>query len=159
MNKKQLYLFNRLILAQAYIFSKQCEADKADMPAICYRIKTAGFNSMHINRFDDEERACIKALSELPKTEELRKIQSSAVINILELMRLWVEDIPKEDRLNINISDSSLKIGKNHYIKHMLKLRKTDTENHATMRELMDVSSETTKKWYNMAHNHIKNTF
>jgi len=159
MNNKQLRLFNRLVLAQAYIFSKQCEQDNADMPPIAYRIKTAAFNSFHINRFDDEERACIKNIAELPGMEELKKMQTSAIINILELIRIWVEEIPREDRPNINISDKKLLLGKNHYVLHMMKLRKNKPDVHSEMKELVQLSTESVEKWYNMAYIYIKENY
>jgi len=159
MTEKQLQLFNRLILAQAYIFSKQCEQDNSDMPPIAYRIKTAAFNSFHINKFNDEERACIKNIAELPGMDELKQMQTSAIINILELIRIWVEEIPKEKRPNINISDNKLILGKNHYVIHMIKLRKDRPDVHSEMRELVQLSTESVEKWYNMAYIYIKENY
>jgi len=159
LNKEQLYLFNRLILAQTYIFSKQCEVDNADMPPVAYRIKSAAFSSFHINRFNEEERVCIKTIAELPEMDEIKKMQTSAVINILELMRIWSNDIPKEFRPNINIADSKLALGKNHYVMHMLKLRKNNAEVHAEMKELVALSTQSVEKWYNIVFKYIKENY
>jgi len=156
MNRQQLNLLNRLVLAQVYIFSKQCEVDKSSMPDIAFRMKTAGFNSFHINKFTDEERAHIKKIANLPPMEDLKKTQTSSVINILELMRIWAEDIPKEDRPNINISDKLLLRGKNHYIMHMIALKRNTPETYVEMDDLIVVSTENIEKWYNMAKDYIK---
>ena len=150
MTTNQLSLLNRLVLAQAYVWIKQVSEEGSEMPEIAYKIRTAGHNSMMINRFDNDERKIIKEIAEDPRTIEIAKRQTSPVIQGLELMKLWSEDIPKEDRPNINISDAKLKPGKNAYVIHMLKLKQLDEEDHANKRQVISDSSEMTFLWYNV---------
>ncbi len=157
LNKKQLYLFNRLVLAQIWVFSLSSEGVET-MPNICYRLKTAGFNSKAIHEFSDEEVECIRKLAMKPELKDISKHEVSTIINILVLAKTWVEDIPKENRPNINISDKKLILGRNKYLIDMLKLKKRDNIKYEEIRKIIDMSEENTKIWYNVAKQHIYET-
>ena len=149
MTIKQQSLFNRLILAQAYVWIKQVSEEGAHMPDIAYKIRTAGHNSFVINRFDSKERKIIESIANDQRVKEISEVQTSPVIQALELMKIWVEDIPKNLRTNINIKDDKLIPGKRAYLTHMIKLKRLDKEDHAFKRDIIEDSSQQTVLWYN----------
>jgi hypothetical protein len=72
----------------------------------------------------------------------------------LELMKLWVENIPKEYRPRLNISDKRLSKGRAMYAIAMLKLKQKDSEKYSEMSAIMNDSIDTVKNFFEY---HIKN--
>jgi len=144
-----------MVLAQVYLFLKQVTDEDSQMPAICYKYKTEGYKSLTIHKFNAKEREFIAVIANSDEVQELAKEQSSAVIQALELMRIWVSDIPKEHRPKLAISDKKLLMGKNHYITDILKLKQVDEKRYKEVKEIMNKSIENTQKWYNIVYKMI----
>jgi len=141
---------NRTVLAQSFIWV-QNHIDKRDgeLPDICYKIKTAGYNSLHINRFSNEE---AKLLEEITTSEEFNPIRNtdiSLVVMALEVMRLWIEDVPKNKRPLININDKKLLRGKNEYLMYMLAVKKSNPDIYQEQKDIIETTSANAQRWYN----------
>jgi len=150
MTKGQANLMNRLMLAQAYLWIKQVSDSGLEMPPIAYKIRLAGHNSFHINRFDDAERELIQGIATDERMVKIAERQTSPIIQALHLMKIWVEDIDKKDRPNIYIADAKLKTGKIAYMKSMLALKKNNPEDHAEKTSVINDSCKSTEEWYNI---------
>ncbi|RLF26901.1 MAG: hypothetical protein DRN14_06145, partial [Thermoplasmata archaeon] len=128
--KNKIDFFNRIILASAYLWIKGHIETKGsgNIPDICYRVKTAGYNSIHINRFSEEEGRIVKEITMSDEFKPIKDAEISLVIMSLVVMKIWIADIPKKQRPIININDRALTLGKNQYLTHMIELKREDLE-------------------------------
>ena len=152
MNKYDL--LNRTVLAQCHLWIQNHldERSGGDIPEICYRIKTAGFNSLHINRFSQEEANLLKESTSNEEFQPIKETDISLIVMPLEVMRLWVEDVPKEHRPIINISDKKLLRGKNEYLMYMLAVKKKNPKMYEDQKEIITRTANNAIMWYS----HIK---
>lgn len=101
------------------------------------------------NPINDYDREAMKPLRE---SEELRKIVSTDVsflVYTLELIKQYVEQVPKEYRPLLNISDKKLIIGRGSFAVGMLQLKRRDAEKHAELTEIIQDSIVTAKHFFN----------
>lgn len=143
-------MLNRTVLAQTFLWIKDhTEKKEGHIPDICHRIKTAGYNSAMINQFDKDERNMLRTITQTDEFEEIKKVDISMIVMALEVMKLWVLDIPKKKRPLINISDKKLMMGKNLYTIYMLKCKKENREMYDQQKEIITSSAEHARIWYN----------
>ncbi len=154
MNKYDL--LNRTVLAQSNLWIQNHLDEKPgeEIPAICYKIKTAGYNSLHINRFSSEEAKLLKEATNSEEFKPIRETDISLIIMPLEVMKLWVEDVPKEHRPTINISDKKLLMGKNTYFSYMLEIKKSYPKMYKDQKEIIDRTVRNSRLWYNHLRKH-----
>ncbi len=147
-------LLNRTVLSQCYLWTQNHLDDRpnGEIPEICYRIKTAGFNSLHINRFSHEEADILRTITSSEEFKPIKETDISLIVMPLEVMKLWITDVPKEHRPVINISDKKLLMGKHTYFTYMLKIKKTHPKMYEDQKEIIDRTAENSLAWYN----HIK---
>ncbi len=156
MTNKQINLLNRICAAQIYIWTESALEESKNIPDILLKIKPRVYASVVINRFDNEERKFIESIAKSDKIEALKQNQTSAVIQALEVLKLWTEDIPKEKRINLNVSDKKLVVGKNHYLMDMLKLKKMNKDVYTETKDVIDKSMENAFIWYETVKETIK---
>ncbi len=156
MTNKQINLLNRICAAQIYIWTESALEESKNIPDILLKIKPRVYASVVINRFDNEERKFIESIAKSDKIEALKQNQTSAVIQALEVLKLWTEDIPKEKRINLNVSDKKLVVGKNHYLMDMLKLKKMNKDIYTETKDVIDKSMENAFIWYETVKETIK---
>jgi hypothetical protein len=150
-------LLNRIVLAHMWAWLNQHVENKdADMPDICYKLKSAGFASRAINGFDEQE---INMLDDLSKDEKFIPIKDkeiSLVIMALEVMKYHVENTEPALRTpKINISDRKLKLGKAAYTMDMLEAKKTAPDVYKRQKEIIGSTAEHAKVWYDFIKDYI----
>lgn len=151
----QYEMFNRTILAQIYIWIKDhTEKREGHIPEICHRIRTAGYNSAMINQFSEDERLLLREITMTDEFEEIKLVNISMVVMALEVAKLWVNDIPKQLRPHINVSDKKLKMGKNLYTLYMLKCKQEDRKLYDDQKEIIETTANHANTWYNYIKKH-----
>lgn len=154
MNKHSM--LNRTILAQVYIWIKDhTEKKEGHIPDICHRIKTAGYNSAMINQFNEAERNMLKELTQTKEFEEIKKVDISTIVMALEVMKIWIKDISKNERPLINISDKKLLMGKNLYTIYMLKCKKENRKLYDDQKDIIENSASHAQRWYDYMKNYL----
>ncbi len=148
MNKYDL--LNRAVLAQCFLWvENHTEARDGELPNICYKIRTAGHNSLHINRFSREEAELLKEITQSEAFKLIKETDISLIVMALEVMKIWVTDIPKENRPIINISDRKLLMGKNTYFAYMISVKKTNPKMYEDQKEIIERTATNSLLWYN----------
>jgi len=128
-------------------------------PEIAYRLRTAGFNSKAVNGFTDSEVDLIKTLGKEPDFEELKKKHISLLVMALEITRIWVEDIPKEDRPRINISDNKMLLGKKNYVIPLLEMKVKGHSIYDEQKKIVEETASHAQLWYNWTKNYIEENY
>jgi len=148
-------LLNRTVLAQSYVWIQNHLDERAggDLPEICYRIKTAGFNSLHINRFSQEEATFLKDITSNEDFNNIRKIDISLIVMPLEVMKLWVESVPRKNRPVVNISDKKLLMGKNAYLIYLLSIKKKNPKIYQEQKDIIERTADNALAWFNFMKN------
>jgi len=161
MNDKQRYLFNRLVLAHCWLWIQKHidDEDKLYTPDFAYRLKTAGYNSRAIHGFHSEEIDLLDELGKEPEFEKITKGEISLLVMALELAKIWAEDIPKDQRPNINISDKKLLVGKKHYVMELLNMRVKGAKNYDDQKAIVEDTALHSKIWYNYVNKYIKENY
>ena len=161
MTQEQTYLFNRFILAHLHLWVSKSTEDKSITytPEFSYRLRTAGFNSKAINGFDDSEVDLIKKLGTEPDFEVLKKKEISLLVMAPQIAKLWVEDIPREDRPNINISDKKMIVGKKHYVMELLKMEVKGSSIYDNQKAIVEETAVHALLWYNYTRKYIQENY
>jgi len=147
MNKYSL--LNRAVLAQCYLWIDNHTNERdGELPDICYKIRTAGYNSLHINRFSQEEADMLKELTSKDEFKHIREVDISLIVMALEVMKKWIEDVPKKDRPFININDKKLLFGQNSYFKYMIAVKQKNPEIYQNQKDIMTTTSVNAQLWY-----------
>ncbi len=148
MNKYDL--LNRSVLASCYLWIQNHLDERAggEIPEICYKIKTAGFNSLHINRFSKEEADLLKEITHSEEFRPIKETEISLIVMPLEVMKLWIENVPKENRPIINISDKKLLRGKNEYLMYMLSVKHKKPEMYQKQKDIIDRTAANASAWF-----------
>ena len=156
--KERLYLFNRVILAHLELWVQEhIDNDDGEVPDILLQMKTKGFQMRIINGFTPKE---IKILKKIESTDEFKEIKNSDIqisylVHSLVVLKLWIEDIPKDDRPALNIAEDRLKYGKAYYTKHMLLAKKLDHEFYEKEKIIIDNTEKAATKWYKLIKKQI----
>ena len=134
-----------LFVVQDYL---QRTADETELPVILYRLKASiqGYKSFHM--FDITEAKEVLKISKDPKLLAIMDKEVSFLVFAMEVMKLWTEDIPKEQRPHLNISDKRFKLGGRNFFKQMLYLKQTDKEQYEDKKDIIDTSIDVAREFY-----------
>ena len=147
LNKSILYTVNR------YIESACSEGLEPSKLHCDIRFATKVFmTSNALTEYDME------GISKIAKDEEFGKVINRSVsfyMFTLELMKLWVENIPKEYRPMLNISDKRLSKGRAMYAISMLRLKQKDSEKYNEMSAIINDSIDTAKDFFEYHVNNV----
>ena len=157
-------LLNRVVLAHCWQWLNQHSKEKeAKMPALCYRLKSAGYASRAINGFSEEEQDFLHSLTKDEKFMEIAHKHISLVVMALEAMKYHIENTEPHQRIpKLNISEKKLRVGKAVYTMHMLKTKQLDKKLYDEQKEVIDDTALHSRVWYDylknviMAHNFKK---
>jgi len=143
--------FNKVILFTIELYiSKTLEEGLKHIDERYLKLRSSILARMRFWKFTQEE---VKRLSEYNDDPELRKIvdgEYSFIVFAVELIKLWVENVPKEGRksIHLGVSDDKLKIGRAILTMDMLKLKMQNKDSHAEYRELINDSAIRAKRFY-----------
>ncbi len=113
-------------------------SDGTPIPTPILKFKTMAWRYRQINDFSSEESKYLIALSEDPKFRKIIEQEVSFLVMVAEFIRLYIEEVPKDKRVQMNISDNKLKGGFRDYVKGMLVLKQVDPIKYKDKREIMD---------------------
>jgi hypothetical protein len=80
--------------------------------------------------------------------KDMVNVQVDRTIFALEMLYLYVKEIPKHKRANLNISDTKLLAAKGELVKDMLKLKKRSDLDYNRVKEIVDDSRLAAKRYF-----------
>ena len=147
---KDYSTFNRLILftAEAY-FARAIEEGLTQEPL--HKKIVSGIRSyMTFGRFRKEEAKLLQELGEDPIMQKIKAIEISFVIYALELLRLWVTEVPRKARKSIylGVSNKKLLMGRATFATTMIQMKRKDEDVYKEKREIIDSSVINAKHFF-----------
>jgi len=149
-------LFNKVVNASLlqWIDTHRKNND-GEVPDILMRVRTQAFNTKALNEFTDEEVDILKQIETDPEFMGIKAEEISYLVHALIVLKLWVEDIPKNKRPRYNINEGKMKIGKAAYLKHMLLAKKHDPSLYASEKGIIDDTEDAAYKWFEYFKNQL----
>jgi len=141
--------FNKVILYTIKDYIEKSIEDGLEPSPLHFRLLGATRVFKRENPINDDDREAMKPIRE---SEELQKIVSTHVsflVYTLELIKQYVEQVPKEYRPLFNISDKKLIIGRGSFAIGMLQLKQRGAEKHAELTDIINDSIITAKHFFN----------
>ena len=139
---------NKLILTTVNRYIETSIKDGLEPHTLHHRLKFATHVFMENNPLTKEDIEVVKRIS---SDEDFKKIISqdvSFLVFVLELMKQWVNEIPKEYRPNLNISDKKLNVGRAMFALSMIELKQRDKDKHEELRKVIDDSVIVAKHFF-----------
>ncbi len=133
-----------------YYLNKEIEAETI-IPTPILKFNTMANQYRLINDYTPEERDHIIELGATEKFKEITNNEISYLIMVVEMTRLYIEEIPKKKRFPcLNVSDDKLRGGFREYTMGMLRLKKANPEDYTDKKEIMDNSRTMARElfWY-----------
>lgn len=148
-------MFNKLCLftVEAY-FSRAISEGLSEDP-FHKEVQNAINGYLTFGRYSTEERDVIIALGKEEAFKKITHKQISFIVFGLELLKAWVELIPKKNRPHLNISDKRLKVGRTQFVLTMVKLKNEDREKYDELKSIIDDSVITAKLFIGYAHRRL----
>ncbi len=118
----------------------------------------SGIKSYQVfGRFSADEQKILQELGEHEYMQKLKVVEISYVIYALTLLKLWVEQVPRNVRKNVYLGVSNKKLlkGRSHFAISMLKLKQTDEMKYKELRGIIDDSVLTAKKFFSYSMEHL----
>jgi hypothetical protein len=112
------------------------------------KLRTAIRGYMTFHRFNNEEYKYVMKIADTDVMKKMTEIQVDRTIFALEMLYLYVKEIPKKERANLNISDKKLLKAKAELITDMLKLRQRNEDSYKRVKEIIDDSRLAAKRYY-----------
>ena len=140
--------FNKLILFTVEAYITRSIEDGLSVDPLHLRLKSAIKGYMIMSRFSKEEAEKLFEFGKDPRLQRITEQDVSFLVFALELMKLLIEDVPRNMRPHLNISDKRLKIGRGLFVVDMLKIKKRDEKRYKEFREIIDTSVVTAKQFY-----------
>jgi hypothetical protein len=109
---------------------------------------------MTFHRFSPEEYTEVMKIADTEFMKNMINIEVDRTIFALELLYLYVKDIPKKDRANLNISDKKLLNSKVELITDMLKLKQRNPDGYERIKEIVDDSRIAAKSYFGFIENY-----
>ena len=152
-------VFNKLILftAESYLTNAIDEGLSAEP---LHKSIVSGIRAyMSMGRFSKEEAKLMIKLGEHECIQNLTKTEISFVVYALELMKLYVDNVPREYRksIHLGVSNSKLKMGRATFAVSMLKLKQRDIKQYNETKDIIDQSVLTAKKFFLYCEDEIVN--
>ena len=147
---KNYTLFNRLILFTTEAYLARSIEEGLTQEEFHKKLVSGIRSFMVMGRFSKEEQKLLQELGEDPIMEKIKMTEVSFVVYALELMRLWVTEVPRKVRKNIylGVSNKKLLLGRAYFVKTMLHLKQTDEESYKEKRQIIDDSVLNAKHFF-----------
>lgn len=146
-------VLNKVVLFIAQDYIERTVADDHKVPSILIRLKgaVAGYKLFHMFSYDEAQ-----TVIKMAKSEDIDNIMSKEVsftIFTMELMKLWILNVPREHRPHLNISDKHFKIGGKMFWKQMIALKTEDSESYNLKTSIIDDSCSVAKEFFDYHYN------
>lgn len=124
-----------LFICQDYIY--RTKKDGKQVPLTLNKLESAisGYKVFHM--FSQEEANIVLKMAKSKEIDDIMSKEVSFLIFVYELMKLWIEYVPKEHRPHLNISDKHFKLGGRVMWQQLLSLKKFDTEDYNNKQEVI----------------------
>ena len=145
-NKKSI--LNRLIIYTVEGYLQDIDPDETYLYEFFMRLRTG--IRMHIkgHRFSKEEFAIVDQLSRTKEMEDLSEQLIDRVIYALELLLVYIEEIPKQERAIIGVGDKKIIEAKSNLIKDMIRMRINKPDAHKKVKEIILDSRINAKRYF-----------
>ena len=120
------------------------------------KIRTAIRGYLVWHKMSPEEADKVISTGKHEFMEKLTHQQIDRTIYALELLYLYIKEIPKRERANLNISDEKIKLAKAGLVTDVLKLKHKNTETGARIKEIVKESRVTAKQYYAYLEENLK---
>jgi len=117
-----------LFLVADYIMRTKQEAD---VPPILHKLEGAISVFKRNNQFSIAEAKQVLKIAQSDEITDIMSKEVSFMIFAFELMKIWVNYVPKVDRPLLNISDKHFRLGGKIFYKQMIKMKRTDSDKHS----------------------------
>jgi len=156
---KNYLTFNRLILFTVEAYLARAIEEGLTHEEFHKKLVSGIRSFMVMGRFSKEEQERLKILGEDTIMEKIKNKEVSFVVYALELMRLWVTEVPREVRKNLylGVSNKKLLLGRAYFVKTMLHLKHTDEENYKEKRQIIDESVLNAKHFFSFFEDKLTN--
>ncbi len=141
-------LLNKIVLFICQDYIVRTQKDGGEIPPILSRLNGSitGFKQFHM--FSIEEAKKVLLIAKEKDLLDIMDKEVSFLVFVMEVMKLWTQDIPKQNRPHLNISDKHFKLGGKMFWKQMMYLKKTDKENYIDKQDIIDTSIEVANEFY-----------
>ena len=149
MSKNKYHLLNLVILFTVQDYIRKSREDNGTVPPLLSKLEgsVAGYKSFHMFSIDEA-----KEVLRIAKKDGIKNIMErevSFIVFAMEIMKIWIETVPKENRPHLNISDKHFKLGGKVYWQQMMALKKSDTKDYDHKTSVIDDSIEVAKAFMN----------
>jgi len=112
------------------------------------KLRTAIRAYMTFHRFSPKEYTEVMKIADTQFMKDMVNVQVDRTIFALEMLYLYVKEIPKHKRANLNISDTKLLAAKGELVKDMLRLKKRSDLDYNRVKEIVDDSRLAAKQYF-----------
>jgi hypothetical protein len=112
------------------------------------KLRTAIRAYMTFHRFSQKEYEEVMKIADTQFMKDMVNVQVDRTIFALEMLYLYVKEIPKHKRANLNISDTKLLAAKGELVKDMLKLKKRSDLDYNRVKEIVYDSRLAAKRYF-----------
>ena len=147
---KDYTTFTRLILFTCEAYLSKAVAEGITSETMHKKIVSGIRSFMTFGRFSKEEQQLLQELGKDPIVERIKAVEISYVVYSLELLKLWVQNVPREVRKNIylGVSNKKLLMGRASFATMMLHMKRDNEEVYREKREIIDASVLNAKHFY-----------
>ena len=112
------------------------------------KLRTAIRGYMTFHKFSPKEYTEVMKIADTQFMKDMVNVQVDRTIFALEMLYLYVKEIPKHKRANLNISDTKLLAAKGELVKDMLRLKKRSDLDYNRVKEIVDDSRLAAKRYF-----------
>lgn len=148
-------VFQRLIIFSVEGYLEEISADQTYQYPFMVKLRGAIRSYMKFHKFTQEEAKIVISLSDTPFMQSLSELEIDRTIYALELLVLYINEIPKRDRAILNIADKKILDIKTELIMDMLEMRRERQESHERVSEIVRDSRVNAKKYFEYCEQEI----
>lgn len=157
--KKNYTTFNKMLLFTAGAYMENALAEGLTKDPF-HRKLASGINSYKtLCKFSAEEFYKVKAFGETEVAKKVVESEFSHIIFALQLLQMWVDEIPHQHRKHIylGVSNKKLLMGRASFAVDMLELKKRDKEKYDETRAIIDDGVVKGKHFFSQALEYFTN--
>ena len=141
-------LLNKIVLfvAQDYIY--RTKKDDNDVPPLLHKLEGSVKVFKQQNMFSIEEAEKVLKIAKSDEISSIMNREVSFIIFVYELMRLWIEYVPKKDRPILNISDKKFAMGGKVFWKQMISMKQSNIDTYSHKKSVIDDSITVAKEFF-----------
>ena len=134
-------ILNKITLFLVSDYITHTKSQDGKVPDVLTRLNSsiAGYKKFHM--FTPGEAKIVSQISHQQELKDILDHNISYIIFAMELMKLWVRDVPKKQRPML-ISDKHLKLGGKYFFMAMLHLKQDDKTEYERKKDIIDNSIE-----------------